>query len=832
LSGEAFEPKYCLSAVAFAAHDIECCSANEARSVYAADVDGDGDVDVLSAATTGIAWYANSDGRGTFAQQRIITTAVIDPTDVYASDVDGDGDVDVLSSSYDHKIAWYENTDGQGTFGNQRVITTKARAASSVHAADVDRDGDIDVLSASSSDGKIAWYENTDGQGSFGDQRVITTQADGAKSVYAADVDGDGDIDVLSASSHASNDGKITWYENTDGQGTFGNERVITTEAGFASSVHAADVDRDGDVDVLSAISSDHKIAWYENTDGQGTFGNERVIATEAVGAKSVYAADVDGDGDVDVLSAAGYGDGAKISWYENTDGQGTFGNQRVISTEASGAYSVYAADVDGDGDIDVLSASTGDYSPGKIAWYRNSDGQGTFGNQRVITTAAPGAHSVHPADVDGDGDIDVLSASVGDDKIAWYENTNGQGTFGNQRVITTAAEFALSVYAADLDGDSDVDVLSASWDDNKIAWYENTDGQGTFGNQRVITTAADGARSVYAADVDGDGDIDVLSASWRDDRIAWYENTDGRGTFGIQRGITTSAKRAESVYAADVDGDGDIDVLSASSDDHTIAWYENTNGKGIFANQRIIITDVNAPFSVYAADVDGDGDVDVLSVGEAPMAWYENTDGKGTFGNQRVITPAVNGSSVYAADVDGDGDVDVFLGSYGLINDSKIVWFENMDGRGTFGDQRVITTAANGPRSVDVADVDGDGDLDVLSASSRDGKIAWYEQRELGDSNGDGVFNSSDLVRVFQTGKYEDGIPRNATFEEGDWNGDQEFDSADLLVALQFGVYETANPRAASSVAAAVDSLFSNDKDSRAAMLWQLDPVLEEGAL
>ena len=183
----------------------------------------------------------------------------------------------------------------------------------------------------------------------------------------------------------------------------------------------------------------------------------------------------------------------------------------------------------------------------------------------------------MYAADVDGDGDIDVLSASRDDDKIAWYENTDGKGSFSRTKVITTAANWASSVHAADIDGDGDVDVLSASYslDNTDIAWYENTDGKGSFGEQRGITTVARGAYSVYAADVDGDGDLDVLSASRIDAKIAWYENIDGKGTFGEQQVITTVARAAYSVYAADVDGDGDIDVLSASRDDDKIAWYE-----------------------------------------------------------------------------------------------------------------------------------------------------------------------------------------------------------------------------------------------------------------
>ncbi len=77
-----------------------------------------------------------------------------------------------------------------------------------------------------------------------------------------------------------------------------------------------------------------------------------------------------------------------------------------------------------------------------------------------------------------------------------------------------------------------------------------------------MITRAASGAVSVYAGDVDGDGDLDVLSASIVDKKIAWYENTDGKGTFGTQRLITTASNSAFSVYAGDVDGDGDLDVL------------------------------------------------------------------------------------------------------------------------------------------------------------------------------------------------------------------------------------------------------------------------------
>ena len=621
----------------------------------------------------------------------------------------------------------------------QRVITTAADGARSVYAADLDNDGFLDVLSASANDDKIAWYRN-DGAGVFSAQKVITTAADGAWSVYAADLDNDGFLDVLSAS---ASDAKIAWYRN-DGSGGFSDQKVIITAANGARSVYAADLDNDGFLDVLSASASDDKISSYRN-EGNGSFSAQKVITTAANGAVSIYAADLDNDGFLDVLSASA--NDAKIAWYRN-DGAGGFSAQRVITTAANGAgsvyaadgaRSVYAADLDNDGFLDVLSASAND---DKIAWYRN-DGAGGFRYQRVITTAADGAWSVYAADLDNDGFLDVLSASASDDKIAWYRN-NGAGGFSAQRVITTAADGAWSVYAADLDNDGFLDVLSASANDAKIAWYRN-DGAGGFSDQKVIITAADGAWSVYAADLDNDGFLDVLSASANDDKIAWYRN-DGAGGFRYQRVITTAADGAGSIYAADLDNDGFLDVLSASANDAKIAWYRN-DGAGGFSAQKVITTAADGAGSVYAADLDNDGFLDVLSASanDDKIAWYRN-EGNGSFSAQRVITTAADyARSVYAADLDNDGFLDVLSAS---ANDAKIAWYRN-DGAGGFWYQRVITTAADGAVSIYAADLDNDGFLDVLSASASDDKIAWYR------NDGAGGFSDQRVITTAADGAW-----------------------------------------------------------------------------
>ena len=124
---------------------------------------------------------------------------------------------------------------------------------------------------------------------------------------------------------------------------------------------------------------------------------------------------------------------------------------------------------------------------------------------------------------------------------------TSAWGVKFTEHVISTNANRAFSLFAADVDGDGDMDVLSASALDDKIAWYENDGGSPPVFTERVISTAASRARAVFAADMDGDGDgdMDVLSASNRDDKIAWYENVgeppsipgdlDGDGTVGVK---------------------------------------------------------------------------------------------------------------------------------------------------------------------------------------------------------------------------------------------------------------------------------------------------------
>ena len=347
--------------------------------------------------------------------------------------------------------------------------------------------------------------------------------------------------------------------------------------------------------------------------------------------------------------------------------------------------------------------------------------GQPSF-TEHVVSNSADGAKFAYAADVDGDGDMDVLSASHYDSKIAWYEN-DGSEIF-TEHIITTSAIQVNSVYAADVDGDGDMDVLSSANFDDKVAWYEN-DGSQNFTEHVISTNEADPdswnyVHFVYAVDVDGDDDMDVVFGCQHHEKVLWFEN-DGSENFTEHEISSGGIGNCDGydVYPTDVDGDGDMDVLSVCNS--KIIWYENDGSENFTAHS---ISTLDYGVSVYAADVDGDGDVDALSAsdGDNKLAWYEN-DGSENFTEHVIPSSADYLTFVYAADMDGDGNIDVLSSSE---SDNKIAWYKN-DGSENFTEY-VISTSANYAKTVHAMDINGDGYMDALSASQWDNKIAWYE--------------------------------------------------------------------------------------------------------
>ncbi|MCA9136933.1 MAG: VCBS repeat-containing protein [Planctomycetales bacterium] len=243
------------------------------------------------------------------------------------------------------------------------------------------------------------------------------------------------------------------------------------------------------------------------------------------------------------------------------------------------------------------------------------------------------------------------------------------------------------------------------------------------------MTQTADGVNDVATADVDGDGDIDLLSASGRDNTIAWYSN-DGNGNF-TPAIVSSNVYRAYSVATADIDGDGDLDVVSASYGDSKIYWHQNDGNQNF--TDKVIGVDAYSATNVKTVDIDGDGDFDVVAAAftDSEILWYEN-DGAGNFTEHRIPMNSSYPYDVAAGDVDLDGDIDLVTSSR---DDYQMFVFLN-DGNENFR-QSVIDYPVRGVRRVVLADLDADRDLDVLGVSSFDNRFVWIETiiADLGDA-------------------------------------------------------------------------------------------------
>ncbi|MEM9918350.1 MAG: T9SS type A sorting domain-containing protein [Bacteroidota bacterium] len=715
------------------------------KHTSASDLDGDGDLDVLavSEGDDELVWYQNL-GNNSFSGAKIISTGDFNRAlQVEGVDLDGDGDQDIVVSSLNtfKKISWYENL-GNAQFGEQVVIVERSFPSIYTFMIDFDDDGDVDILSSFGWEPRISWHENN-GQGVFTTEHIIdSTDLPIAPYIYPVDLDGDNDLDVLSVSNDS-----LSWYENT-GDEIFADPQFLPTWVVSESIITAGDIDGDGDADILAADQFFGVIRWYENL-GNGSFDDPQTIEADLVVVERLYIDDLDLDGDMDILAGAYRADN-KIVWYEN-ESNSQFAEAKEIENRTSGnLFHMQPIDLDGDGDSDILSS--GNYDD-VVGWIENK-GEGEFSEMNSISYSYANAEDVMAVDIDGDGRLDILSCATAIDKVSWFQNL-GDGRFSSERLVTDSLNAPTALFATDLDGDNDMDVIASSGDP-KVVWYEN-DGSGVFGEEQVLPNGENITLSVYAADLDGDGDEDIISSLFWDDQLIWYEN-DGTGGFSSEKLIFDGVDALRDIYAADMDGDGDIDILTASSVDDLIRWYENDGNANFEA--KTVNTSLRDPQTVLAADLDEDGDLDILSasVNSRDIAWFENS-GDGRFASKKRISDEVRAVyAIHAADVDNDGDQDVLAGS---VSDGIIALHRNK-GLGKFEEVRdTIATDVWFLMSLDMADLDKDGDLDLLSASRTDDKITWFENL-LGnvtlhgfyflDENENGQFETDELKLHNQT--------------------------------------------------------------------------------
>jgi len=355
------------------------------------------------------------------------------------------------------------------------------------------------------------------------------------------------------------------------------SDHVIAPSSG--GSLVAVDLDGDDDPDLVDGGS------WRENLGAGASWSvhpNGLVSANRAV--------DLDGDGDADVLGTGAGTVGLELAWAENAAGDGTSLIAHRIAALATGALALdsAAADVDVDGDLDALVLD----SAGRLEWHENAKGDASTWVAHAFETPLA-VQSFAVGDLDGDGDPDLLTGDVRE--YAWLENALGDGTsWGAHTIHRATAYHQRSVRATDVDGDGALDALFSSHEGSpsgayRMGWLRNVQG-GSSWTLNVVrgeaSTPLSRGPNVLAADLDRDGDMDLVE--FLAQQTVWYEQRAGGWLRHFPPG---QAWNAEAV--ADIDRDGDRDLVGRDGDVH---WRENLTLVSPFGS------DVNPPRSLTIA--------------------------------------------------------------------------------------------------------------------------------------------------------------------------------------------------------------------------------------
>tara|TARA_R110000787_G_scaffold183014_1_gene294993 strand:- start:1577 stop:2962 length:1386 start_codon:yes stop_codon:yes gene_type:complete len=361
------------------------------------------------------------------------------------------------------------------------------------------------------------------------------------------------------------------------------------------------------------------------------------------------------------------------------------------------------------------------------------------FGPQQIISNTTLDPRNSLPFDIDNDGDMDVLSSSGDDYKLRWYRNMDGQGNFSDEIIISEYTAWFLSIEFKDFDGDGDKDLIFLENNPRILGWFENLDGFGNFGDAQVIFEDHPLIiRGFELNDIDNDNDDDLIVKF--SNHIAWYENLDGMGNYGDEIMLVESVQLVYPPVLVDIDNDGNIDLLTAHENNGpaTIIWFKNLGDVSFGPMQEIynfdfIQSDWTSIYYMLFDDVNSDqlNDLVIMTHNDDIGTfhyWLENLDGEGSFGPLQSIQNLIGFYRLY--DLDNDDDLD-FLGGYHFSDD--FYWIENEDGLGSFGPKITISTEIDFLKDLRAADFNGDGLLDVVTASIGDDKIAWYENGVLG---------------------------------------------------------------------------------------------------
>lgn len=667
------------------------------------------------------------------------------PNSVAATDFNGDGRPDLVSANLGaDSVSVRLNTTVAGASSASyaaRVNFATAGAPWAVAAADINGDGRSDLLVACPGGERFSLLLNTTVAGattpSFSARQDFVVGAD-PSAVSAADVNGDGRLDVLVANRGSTS---VSVLINTTAPGA---AAASFTRQDFATGPRPealtwSDINGDNRPDILVAGfgATENEVAVLLNSTPTGAatpdFAPPQAFAV-GISPRSVFAADLNGDGRPDLIVGDYFSDAFSLLVNTTAPGAGvpSFASRQSLAAGINPS-DVKAVDVNGDGKPDLIATNFNSATV-SVRYNRSAPGAVVLNfaaRQSFATGVSP--VSVATADVNGDGRSDLIVGNRQSNNISVLLNT----TPAPAAVFNLAAQQSFAtgtgpqaVQAADVNGDGRFDLIVPNRSDDTVSVLLNNTPPGSatpaFMARQSFATGSR-PRSVAAADLNGDGRADLLVANFLSDSISVLLNTTAPGSatpsFAAQQSFATG-NRPWSVTTADVNGDGRRDLLVANSGSASVSVLLNTTVPGSatpsFAAQQSFATGF-APTSVTTADVNGDGrfDLIVANLGDDTVSVLLNITAPGSatpaFDTQRSFAAGNTPFSLIAADMNGDGLPDLIAANR---DDHAVSVLLNTTAPGAalpaFAPQQSFATGT-APFSLASADVDGDGRRDLL---------------------------------------------------------------------------------------------------------------------